>query len=472
MASIEDEDQIRVLSFNCWGLKYVARNRVERLRAIADKLSTAPYDVICLQELWVSADYQLLHLKLTPSLPFAKFFYTGALGSGLAIFSRYPILGTRTHTYSLNGPPINVAAGDWIVGKGAVSVLLSHPILHRVEVFNTHMVAYGGDDGPEVQRAHRIVGAWELARLIRDSAALGRYVIAVGDFNSVPSSVVMSIIRDHAGLSDAWMASHDTGHLPTTELVQSPHHALLHFGVTADSPLNTYTAGKRLETTARRGLGKRLDYIFYRGPSPRPPLNGNEHQPVLSCTESQVAMTGRIPGHDISFSDHFGIEATLRIRTAPTPTLSTPLPAAPSVWDTEPSTPTTINTHSGPSSAHITDQTLSTIRQILVSAYRIARFRARQQLTVFALCLTADILLFLVSIWQPLRVANPAFVFCAAVLTWLGTTMLYSGFIYGRWEANALMTVIEELELFSRYPPSDDDRHGGVLGQGARYAGT
>jgi sphingomyelin phosphodiesterase 2 len=141
-----------------------------------------------------------------------------------------------------------------------------------------------------------------------------------------------------------------------------------------------------------------------------------------------------------------------------------------------PSTPQQAHAHAHPrpsSAAQITDETLSTIRQILVSAYRIGRFRARQQLTVFALCLTADILLILVSIWQPLRAANPAFVLCAAVLTWLGTTMLYSGFIYGRWEANALMTVIEELELLSRYPPLDDGGHGGgVLGQGARYAGT
>jgi sphingomyelin phosphodiesterase 2 len=28
--------------------------------------------------------------------------------------------------------------------------------------------------------------------------------------------------------------------------------------------------------------------------------------------------------------------------------------------------------------------------------------------------------------------------------------MLYVGFVYGRWEANALMNVIEELELYQK----------------------
>lgn len=39
--------------------------------------------------------------------------------------------------------------------------------------------AKGGDDGPEYNRAHRLVNAWEFAKVTRQAAALGRYVIAV-----------------------------------------------------------------------------------------------------------------------------------------------------------------------------------------------------------------------------------------------------------------------------------------------------
>lgn len=41
------------------------------------------------------------------------------------------------------------------------------------------MYATVGEDGPEERRAHRLVNAWELAKLIRTSARLGRYVIVV-----------------------------------------------------------------------------------------------------------------------------------------------------------------------------------------------------------------------------------------------------------------------------------------------------
>jgi len=37
----------------------------------------------------------------------------------------------------------------------------------------------GGDDGPESLRAHRLVNAWEFAKLVRQSVEVGRHVIAV-----------------------------------------------------------------------------------------------------------------------------------------------------------------------------------------------------------------------------------------------------------------------------------------------------
>lgn len=41
------------------------------------------------------------------------------------------------------------------------------------------LYAKGGEDGPEHNRAHRLVNAWELAKLARQAAELGKYVIAV-----------------------------------------------------------------------------------------------------------------------------------------------------------------------------------------------------------------------------------------------------------------------------------------------------
>jgi len=140
------------------GLKYVAKNRKERIRAISEQLATTDYDLVALQELWVFADYELVRSKLAKTLPFAKFFYrcgslastcriqnlmflvlSGALGSGLALFSRFPIVTASIHPYSLNGSPLDVGGGDWFVGKSAASIVITHPVLGKVEVYNTHV---------------------------------------------------------------------------------------------------------------------------------------------------------------------------------------------------------------------------------------------------------------------------------------------------------------------------------------------
>ena len=73
--------------------------------------------------------------------------------------------------------------------------------------------------------------------------------------------------------------------------------------------------------------------------------------------------------------------------------------------------------------------------------------QARTQLLVFGGALAALVLLLAVSPWVPFWL-GPAFTLLVIALAWLATTMLYVGFIYGRWEVNALMNVIEELELY------------------------
>ncbi len=50
-------------------------------------------------------------------------------------------MAATIHPYSLNGSPLDVLAGDWFVGKAAASVLIMHPTLGQVQVFNTHVSA-------------------------------------------------------------------------------------------------------------------------------------------------------------------------------------------------------------------------------------------------------------------------------------------------------------------------------------------
>jgi sphingomyelin phosphodiesterase 2 len=57
------------------GLKFVAKNREERIEAIAHELSTLNHDIIALQEIWVYSDYQKVQERVSKRLPHAKFFY-------------------------------------------------------------------------------------------------------------------------------------------------------------------------------------------------------------------------------------------------------------------------------------------------------------------------------------------------------------------------------------------------------------
>ncbi|KAG8739895.1 phospholipase C type enzyme, partial [Ceratobasidium sp. 414] len=132
------ETEIRVLTLNCWGLKYVSTNRVERIRAIGQEIAVSDYDIVGLQELWVRSDYEYIKSKLDRKLPYSKYFLSGALGAGLVIFSRFPIISTTLHPYSLCGSPLDVGGGDWFVGKAVASALIEHPLLGEVEIFNTH----------------------------------------------------------------------------------------------------------------------------------------------------------------------------------------------------------------------------------------------------------------------------------------------------------------------------------------------
>ncbi|KAJ7631197.1 inositol phosphophingolipids phospholipase C [Roridomyces roridus] len=434
------DSPLRILTLNCWGLKYVAKNRVERIRAISNELAKFDHDFVALQEIWVFSDYEHVRDNGLKRLPHSKFFYSGALGSGLALFSRFPIIAASVHPYSLNGQPIDVGGGDWFVGKAAVSIIVSHPVLGQVQVFNTHLYAKGGEDGPEYNRAHRLVNAWEFSKLARQAAELGRYVIAAGDFNSIPSTLPMAVIREYADLSDAWAVVHP---MPPSISSPSAMEAVTEFGVSADSPLNSYSAGKPLGPYARQFLGKRLDYILYRQPI-RPLQRPDDPLPVLHATECAVRFTDLVPGRTFSFSDHFAVEATLELRPGkPAPE---DLRDAHSVWGSAPPA----SAYLAAPASELSTESLTTAMQALAACYRFTRQRARKELTIFALCIIILVALVVGSPYLPHAWINPIFILFTIALSWLGTTMLYEGFLWGNWECNALMNVIEELEIYKR----------------------
>ena len=239
----------------------------------------------------------------------------------------------------------------------------------------------------------------------------------------------MTIIREHADLMDAWVEANGPEPSPDAYVGNiTPEQAITRFGVTADSPLNSYSAGKPLDATARKHMGKRLDYILYRHPFAHDPTS-----PALKCTDCQVVFAGKVPGYGFSYSDHFGLEATIEILSSSA------------------QIDTTRSLSTFRSQTRLTHDNLLTITRALTACYRVSAQRSKVELSIFASCLAVLLAVTIGSAWLPHSWINPIFIIFSIFISWLGTTMLYAGFIYGNWERRALTNVIEELELTINY---------------------
>jgi sphingomyelin phosphodiesterase 2 len=229
----------------------------------------------------------------------------------------------------------------------------------------------------------------------------------------------MKLFQHHSQLSDAWATTHLESYDVRTNAinVRDAADGLINWGMTCDSPLNTYSMGKPLGTYARKFFGKRLDYIFFSSPLPK--LSAFE----LKSVECKVVLTGMVPGRAHSYSDHFGVEATLLLCER----------------GQQGDVPARGVSH---------DTSIQETLQALIHYYRISRRRSRSYIITFSLSMLMlfGIILFSIKAIKPWILP---LVGLAIVFSWSATTFLYTGFLFGRWEANALINAIEELQLSS-----------------------
>lgn len=330
-AGVGAPSTINILSYNCWGLKYLAKYRVERLQEIGRSIAAAVTtpEIVGLQECWTQEDYLAIRRQTRHILPHAKFYHSGIFGGGLAILSKWPILESNMVRYPLNGRPTAFFRGDWYVGKGVAcaSIQTAQGKESIVEVFCTHLHAPYAPESEDSYMCHRTAQAWEIARLMRQAAERGHAVIGLGDFNLTPSSLAYQLITTHAPVQDVWRALH-----PDSSIASATHplekarrrgmpnarYNLRENGTTCDSVLNTWRWSKQQQKQLFKGKSiivdqtqpdpraKRLDYIFFSSGlsvSPRPA--------PWRIDSARVGMTERHPTLDCSLSDHFSVEATV-----------------------------------------------------------------------------------------------------------------------------------------------------------------
>ncbi|KAI8061428.1 Endonuclease/exonuclease/phosphatase [Gongronella butleri] len=410
-----DADTLRVLTLNCWGLLVVSKKRRSRLEAIAHALVQCEYDLVTLQEVWVQSDFDFIKQRAAQVFPHIKYFYSGTLGSGHVMLSKFPFVSTSYWRYSLAGRPLKVFHGDFYVGKGCASACIQHPVVGLLQVFTTHLHAgYGKTDE---YRGHRISETWELTCLIRDAASQGRQVIVTGDFNSVPSSFNYKILRDHGLLADSWFEMHahyDGSCVDGHEDEDDQQAYIQRHGVTCNSSANTWSK----HYGAARPTGSRLDYIFYRPTA------------QMTCTQSRVDLFECVPGERYSYSDHFGVCSTFKI----------------AVHDVRAVSP------QHPCDTRLTPGTLEEIILLLQSDQRIMQRTARRRLICFALLVLLTLALYVAIVAVPGTTGRPAAWVVPFVLGLLlilasvsAVIFLIVGFVFGFSEAQTMQQFVDDL---------------------------
>ncbi|KAJ6141529.1 hypothetical protein N7470_009919 [Penicillium chermesinum] len=340
MASLDSETphSIRILTLNCWGLKYLATYRHERLAEIGRQLALAnpPPEIVGLQECWTQQDYESIRDQTRHILPYAKFYFGGIFGAGLAILSKWPIEESSMYAYPLNGRPTAFFRGDWFVGKGVgcARVRFGPGADDIAEVFTTHLHAPYEREPNDSYICHRTAQAWEISKLMRGAAERGHLVIGLGDFNMLPSSFAHRLITAQSPVRDVWRELHpdssvgaavDAVEKARNKPIPTAEFNLTENGATCDGAFNTWRWSKPLRKRLEKGeevniekdvpdpRAKRLDYIFV-GDGGYPPDFPKSRWSVESA---RVSMTQRHPTLRCSLSDHFAVEAVITRSTEP-----------------------------------------------------------------------------------------------------------------------------------------------------------
>lgn len=214
----DEEFTLRVLTLNCWGLWLGAKKRRQRMAGIVRYLRENNCDIVFLQEVWVTADFEIIRNGTKDIYRFAHLFRSGSVlgSSGIVILSKWPPRVIHFEPYSLNGSPFYPWHGDWFAGKGIAYVRVDFDGL-SLHLFSTHTHAYYKENEPvhDQYSVHRVCQSYQLARFITfisDTACNRKMngkdlLIVAGDMNSTSSELPYKILTTMASLTDCFKTS-------------------------------------------------------------------------------------------------------------------------------------------------------------------------------------------------------------------------------------------------------------------------
>lgn len=255
----------------------------------------------------------------------------------------------------------------------------------------------------------------------------------------MPTSFNYKLIRQHGFMSDSWFQVHGEPDIDRFDMKNiTPESYTQFFGFTCNSPFNTfsryYSPGNN--DNAKKLLGKRLDYIFYR------------QTPQLTCIDSQVVFTDLVQG--MSYSDHFGVVSIFKVTPESSEWKKHMDPLQVQLCD--------------PSYTHLQSTTICDILQALTLDRVKAERDSNWLLRLLAVGVLVQLCLFVAVVAVPTLLPQNLVIILVIVF---GNTLMNSvsfalavclivGFVFGNTEQRALTQFIEEIKTFQAQQKEQD----------------
>lgn len=223
--------------------------------------------------------------------------FSGVVGSGLCVFSKYRIESAFYHSWRLNGYVHRIQHGDWFGGKGVglvkvnvhghtVNFYVAHVSFYNINVCTMKLNPLVFQLHAEYNRVlddyltHRIIQAFDTAQFIENTRGNSILQILAGDLNNEPGDLGYRIIISTSGLQDSYDQKLLNG--------------------TNECAKNTYSIPSEAEKCPE---GKRIDYILVRS---------SDAYKVQSIEYTQP-LPDRVPDHSFSYSDHEAVQAKIKV---------------------------------------------------------------------------------------------------------------------------------------------------------------
>ncbi|XP_022104675.1 putative neutral sphingomyelinase isoform X3 [Acanthaster planci] len=152
---------------------------------------------------------------------------------------------------------------------------------------NTAMYAPSNVFSADEHFTHRLLQGYELSKFVRFTGTNSDLNVVTGDFNTEDNSLGLKVARVNADLQDAWL--------------DRPNQCKDEPCCTVEAPDNCYTSTKTRFYPQHPGM--RIDYILY---------NAKPRSCCVTCRDCRLTFK-KIPGTDINYSDHDGVEALFEL---------------------------------------------------------------------------------------------------------------------------------------------------------------